>query len=194
MLELLVIGATLTAAAWAAGAQAHRRSVASRALDRYAQSRGVVFVPPPSSPRGASPRVVGAKDDVPYVVELLRLGGEVRTRLTATPPRGRAPVLSVLQRGMFATARPPALRIDDEAFDRAYVVTAGAAHDAEGLCLAARALLFLGDRCRGVWLAADGAKIAVSWLGAETDPLVLDAARDAVVALAALHLPAAPYR
>ncbi|MBX3211536.1 MAG: hypothetical protein KF850_05845 [Labilithrix sp.] len=194
MIELLVIGATLTIAVWAAGAQAHRRSVASRALDRYAQSRGGVFVPPPASPRGASPRVVGTQDDVPYVVELVRLGGEVRTRLTATPPRGRAPVLSVLQRGMFTTTKQATLRLGDEAFDRAYLVTGGAAHDAEALRVAKGALLFLDDRCRGVWLSADGAKIAASWIGAESDPLVLDAARDAVVALAGLHLPEAPYR
>ncbi|OJY20593.1 MAG: hypothetical protein BGO98_04710 [Myxococcales bacterium 68-20] len=194
MIELLVLGATLTLAAWATGAQAHRRSAASRALDRYARSRGLVFVPPPTSPRGASPRVVGTKDDVAYAVELVRLDDEVRTRISATATRGRAPVLSVLQRGVFMTTKEPVLRIGDDAFDAAYLVTKGTAQDAEGLRQAARALLLLADRRHGVWLFSDGLKVTLSWRGAESDPLVLDAARDGVVEVAAWHRPESPYR
>jgi hypothetical protein len=193
VIELLVIGATLTAAAWAAGAQAHRRIAASRALDRYAQSRGLVFVPPPSSPRGASPRVVGAKDNVEYVVDLHKRGGEIRTRISAIVPRGRAPVLSVLQRGAFSLEKE-ALRLGDEVFDRSYVVTSGSTEDAEGLREAKSALLLLDHRRAGVWLSSDGFKVAVSWHGMESDPLVLDAARDAVVMVAGLHRTESPYR
>ncbi|MBX3210246.1 MAG: hypothetical protein KF764_34760 [Labilithrix sp.] len=194
MIELLVLGATLTIAAWATGAQAHRRSVASRALDQYARSRGLVFVPPPATPRGASPRVVGSKEDVPYVVDLVRLGGEMRTRISATAPRGRTPVLSVLQRGVFTLAKEPAPGLGDAAFDEAFVVTSGSAHDAEGLRPATRALLFLDKERRGVWLSSDGLRVALSWRGTESDPLVLDAARDAAVAIATWHLPESPYR
>jgi len=194
VIELLVVGATLTIAAWATGAQAHRRTLASRALDRYARSRGLVFAPPPPSPRGSSPRVIGAKDDVRYVVELYRLAGEMRTRVSAVPARGRAPVLSVLQRDAFALRGAPAVRIGDDRLDRAYVVKTGTAEDAEGLRAASRPLLLLEDRRRGVWLASDGSKVTVSWRGMERDPLVLDAARDAAVMVAGWHRSESPYR
>lgn len=151
-------------------------------------------MPPPTSPRGASPRVVGTKDDVAYTVELVRLDDEVRTRISATATRGRAPVLSVLQQGVFMTTKEPVLRIGDDAFDAAYLVTKGTSHDAEGLRQTTRALLLLADRRRGVWLSSDGLKVMLSWRGAESDPLVLDAARDAVVGVAAWHRPESPYR
>jgi hypothetical protein len=73
-------------------------------------------------------------------------------------------------------------------------VTTGTAQDAEGLRPALRALLLLHDHRRGVWLSSDGHKVMVSWRGMESDPLVLDAARDAVIGVAAWHRPEAPYR
>ena len=194
MIELLVIGATLTIAAWAAGAQAHRKSGASRALDRYARSRGLLFVPAPASAPGASPQVVGSRDEVRYVVELYRLSGEMRTRVSAVPARGRAPVLSILQRGAFTLRERSTLGLGDDALDRAFVVKNGAAEDAEGLRGAARGLLLLDNRRKGVWLASDGSKVTVSWRGMESDPVVLDAARDAAVMLAGWHRSESPYR
>jgi hypothetical protein len=193
VIELVVAFATLTAFGYAMGAQHHRRQVASRALDRYARSRGLVFVPPPVHPRGASPRIVGAKDGVGFVVELFRLGDEVRTRASATAPRGRAPVVSLLQRGVFAEAATSA-PIGNDALDQRYIATIGGAYDLETLREASYALLLLDDRCRGVWLASDGQKTTVSWRGTESEPTVLDAACELVVRIAGIERPAAPYR
>jgi hypothetical protein len=202
MIELLVIGATLTIAAWATGAQAHRRSTASRALDRYAQSRGLLFAPPPSTPRGASPRVLGSKDGVAYVFDLYRLGGEMRTRISSGSTQlsagsaqlERELILSVSQRDAFVWKKAAALRIGDPTFDHAYVVTTGAAEDVEGLRQALPALLVLHQRAHGVWLTSDGWRVTVSWRGMESDPLVLDAAREALILVAGWHRPESPYR
>jgi len=197
LIELLVIGATVTIAAWAAGAQAHRRFAAGRALDRYAQSRGLVFVPAPENPRGASPRVLGSKEDVDYVVDLYKLGDEVRTRVSGVIARGaRTPVLSVAQRGAFAwnSTSNPETTIGDAAFDATYVVTSmGSPEDAESLKLTIPSLLLLNGR-RGVWLSSDGSRVSASWQGMESDPVILDAARDAVVMVASWHRPESPYR
>ena len=193
VIELLVIGATLTIAAWATGAQAHRKSTASRSLERYARSRGLVFVPTaPDRPR-ASPQVVGSRDDIRWAVDLHRLSGEMRTRVSAVPARGRAPVLSVLQRGVF-TIREATVQIDDARLERTYVVRTGAAEDLEALRAAASALVFLQDRRKGVWVASDGTKVSVSWRGLESDPLVLDAARDVAILVAGWHRSETPYR
>ena len=194
MLELAVLAGTLAVAGWAAGAQVHRRIAASRAFDRYSQSRGLVFVPPPPHVGGASPRVVGSKDGVGYVVELFRLDGEVRTRVSATASRGRTPVLSVLQCGVFQTEKEPVLFLGDDAFDRAYIVNAGDPQDVDALRDASPALLVLHERCRGLWLASDGNKVAMSWRGMESDPVVIDAARDVVVGIAAVRSAETPYR
>ena len=193
VIELLVVGATLTIAAWAAGAQAHRKSSASRSLERYARSRGLVFVPTPDGSPHASPRVVGARDEVRWEVDLYRLSGEMRTRVSAVPARGQAPILSVLQRGVFPI-REATIPIDDARLERAYVVRTGGADDLEALCAAASALVFLHDRRKGVWIASDGTKVSVSWRGLESDPLVLDAARDAAVLVAGWHRSETPYR
>ncbi len=195
MIELLVLGATLTIAAWATGADAHRRGAASRALERYAHARGLRFAPAPRSPRGASPRAAGEKDGIPHVIDLYRLGGEVRTRVSTNAPRGRAAILSVSQRGAFAWKTGIAIQLGEPAFDRAYLVVTGAPEDADVLRDAARSLLLL-DRLgrQGVWLRSDGQKVTLSWRGPESDPLVLDAAREAVVAIGSRHRPDAPYR
>jgi hypothetical protein len=194
VIELFVLAGTLAVAAWATGAQARRRIAASRALERYSHSRALLFVPPPARPRGASPRVLGSKDDVGYVIELVRLGDEVRTRVSATARRGRAPVLSVLQRGAFLLAKEPVLVSGDETFDHAYVVAIGEAQDAEALREATRSLLLLDERCRAVWLSSDGHKVTLSWRGIASDPVIIDAACDAVVLLASWHRPESPYR
>jgi len=194
VIELLVLGATITIAVWAAGAGAHRKTNAARALDRYAASRGLVFAPAPEKPRGASPKVSGAKEGIPYVFDLYRLGGEMRTRISTDAPRGRAAVLSVGQRGAFNWKSKAVLELGDDAFDRAYVVMLGSDEDGEALRDARVALLVLDALRAGVWLRSDGHKVTLSWRGLESDPVVLDAARDALVLIAARHRPGMPYR
>ena len=127
------------------------------------------------------------------MVELYRLSGEMRTRVSAVRARGRAPVLSVLQRGAF-TIGDGTCSIDDARLDASYVVREGVAGDLEALRAAASALVFLDDRRKGVWVASDGTKVTVSWRGLESDPLVLDAARDVVVLIAGWHRSETPYR
>lgn len=194
MLELLVFGATLTLAAWAAGAGAHRRTVAARALDRYAAARGLVFVPAPAKPRGASPRVTGTKEGIPYAVDLYRLAGEARTRISTDAPRGRSALLSVGQRGAFQWKSDAVIALGDPRFDERYVVLAGEGEDAEALREASAPLLLLDELRAGVWLRSDGHKVSLSWCGLESDPIVLDAARDALILVATRHRSHAPYR
>ncbi len=192
MLELFVFGATITVAAWVAGADAHRRVAAARALDRYAAARQLVFVP--AKARDASPKVIGAKDEIPFAIDLYRLNGEMRTRVSTDAPRGRSAVLSVGQRDAFAWQREAVLVLGEEAFDRAYLVMTGAHDDADALRDATAPLVLLAELRHGIWLRSDGHKIAISWRGTESDPIVLDAARDAVVLLAGTHRPETPYR
>ena len=192
VLELFVLGATLSIAAWTLGTGAARKSGAAHALDRYAAARGLVYVPPPS-PR-ASPKVAGAKDGIPYVFDLYRLNGEMRTRVTTDAPRGRAAVLSVAQRDAFHWKNGPVLVLGEERFDRAYLVLVGAHEDSEALREAKEPLLLLDELRAGVWLRSDGHRVTLSWRGLESDPVVLDAARDVLVLVAARHRPAAPFR
>jgi hypothetical protein len=173
MIELVVIGATLALAAGASGAQIHRRILASRSLAAYATSRRHVFVPPPDTPRGASPRVEGKRDGVPFGIELYKLRDLVRTRVSANVVCGRLPRFEIT-RDRIVTETP-----DD---------TASIHHHAGD------ALKALRSRC-SVVLSSDGTRVALSWEGIETNPLLLDAARDAVAALATLHAPSSsPYR
>lgn len=117
----------------------------------------------------------------------------MRTRLSCAAARGRAPVLAIAQRDAFAWNESPAFRVDDEAFDAAYLVTTGVFEDVDVLRSTVRALLQLDRRDR-VWLWSDGLKVTVSWCGMESDPLILDAARDAAVTVAGWHRPDSPYR
>ncbi|HVH43447.1 MAG TPA: hypothetical protein VM925_13930 [Labilithrix sp.] len=137
--------------------------------------------------------MTGSKNDLTYAIDLHRVDADARTRVSAAGARGRAPILSVLQRGMFSS-KTEALRTGDITFDSAYLITTGSADDVEGLRLVTQSLLVLANRCSGVWLHADGLKVTLSWLGFERDPLVLDAARDAVVTVAGWHRPDSPYR
>lgn len=173
MIELVVIGATLALAAGASGAQLHRRLLASRALAAYATSRRHVFVPAPDAPRGASPRVEGEQGDVRFVVDLYKLRDIVRTRVSANVVRGRLPRFEVA-RGRFVTETPD----DAEAIRH---------HGGDALkAMRARS---------GVALSSDGTRVTLSWDGVETNPLLLDAARDAVTSLATMHSPgSSPYR
>jgi hypothetical protein len=196
VLELFVLGATLSftalRAAWIAGAGVARKTGAARALDRYAAARGLVYAPAPS-PR-ASPKVTGTHDGIPYVFDLYRLNGEPRTRVTTDAPRGRAAVLSVGQRDAFHWKTGAVLQLGDDRFDDAYLVLIGTDEDGEALRDAKEPLLLLDELRKGVWLRSDGHRVTLSWRGLESDPVVLDAARDALVLVAARHRPGAPYR
>lgn len=173
MIELVVIGATLALAAGASGAQLHRRYHASRVFAAYATSRRHVFVPPPDRPRGASPRVEGERENVRFSIDLYKLRDIVRTRVSATVVTGRLPRFEIV-----------GARVKAETPDDADAVR----H------LAGDALKTLRAR-RSVVLSSDGTRVAFSWQGIESNPLVLDAARDAVTALATLHAPSStPYR
>ncbi len=176
MLELVVIGATLALAAGASGAQLHRRHLAARTLAQYATSRQHVFVPAPTAPRGASPRVEGERGDVRFVVDLYRLGDVVRTRVSTHASHGQLPRVSAVKR------RGP------------WVVQAPTPDDEHAVRHHAGEVMRLLDRRSDVTLACDGSRIALSWQGIETNPLLLDAARDAVTSLAGLRRPHAPYR
>ena len=173
MIELVVIGATLALAAGASGAQLHRRVLASRSLAAYATSRRHVFVPAPDAPRGASPRVEGKRDEVAFTIDLYKRRDIVRTRVSANVVCGRLPRFEI-SRSRSITETP-----DD---------ADSVAHHAGD------ALKALRSR-RHVVLWSDGTRVALSWEGIETNPLLLDAARDAVSALATLHAPSSsPYR
>lgn len=193
MIELLFIGASIAIAAGAAGVRRHRRSAASHALLSYAASRRLVFVPAPANPAGASPRVRGTKDGIAYVLDFHRLGADVRTRVSACASCGAASALSVLQRESFST-RAAALRVGSETFDRTYVVTSGVAADTEALRPILALLLVLAKGRSGVWLQSDARGTSISWLGTEADPTLLDAARDATVAIAACRRTESPFR
>jgi hypothetical protein len=173
LIELVVIGATLALAAGASGAQLHRRILASRALAAYATSRRHVFVPAPDAPRGASPRVEGKRDEVPFAIDLYKLRDIVRTRVSANVVCGRLP--------RFEITRSRALTETPD--------------DAESIGHHAGDVLKALRSRRSVVLSSDGTRVALTWEGIETNPLLLDAARDAVTALATLHAPASsPYR
>ncbi len=198
MIELLVIGATLLVAAGASGAQAHRRTRAARVLAHYAHTRELRLIPAPKRPRGSSPRVEGIHEDIVFTVDFYRLGGNLRSRVTATG-KGRSPQLVVAQRSSFsrtfASATNGSVRsTEDAAFDKAFRVTCPAAEDIEALGADTRKDILFLDARSDVWLDANGSRVVLSWAGIETNPRFFDAARDAVCAIAAAQRSDSPYR
>ncbi|MBX3188847.1 MAG: hypothetical protein KF819_17645 [Labilithrix sp.] len=193
MIELVVLGATLALAAGASGAQVRRRVLAARALERYAKWRQHQFVP--ASRHARSPRVEGAKNDVSFTIDLVRVSGHVRTRVCAPVTKGPGAKIAIVQRGVFARA----LRTADEpvgiaAFDVAYRVHGMAAPEARAWLEETLDSLVCLDERSDVWLGSDGATVTLAWGGVEMNPLLLDAARDVVVSLASWHRPDFPYR
>lgn len=173
MIELVVIGATLALAAGASGAQLHRRLTATRTLAAYATSRRHLFVPAPEKPRGASPRVEGEREDVRFVIDLYKRRDILRTRVSANVVRGRLPRFEITRARTLAETPDDADAVVHHAGDALKALRAR--HD--------------------VVLSSDGTRVAFTWEGIETNPLLLDAARDAVTALATMHAPGAvPYR
>lgn len=196
MIELVVLGATLALAAGASGARVRRRILAARTFERYARWRSHQYVP---APRGsASPRVEGTKDEITFIMDLVRVRGHVRTRVSAPVAKGPGAKLAIVQRGH--VSRAIGKRSDDgvevgiDAFDNAYRIHGMVPEEAREWLQKSLAHLVCLDERRDVWLGSDGAKVTLLWSGVERNPVLLDAARDVVVSLAAWHRPEVPYR
>jgi hypothetical protein len=196
MIELVVLGATLALAAGASGAQVRRRVLAARALQRYAKWRQHEFVA--STRASPSPRVQGTKDEVSFTIDLVRVSGHVRTRVCAPVTKGPGAKIAIVQRGSIARAlgtnTADAVPVGIPAFDAAYRVHGMAPGEARAWLEETMEDLVCLDERSDVWLGSDGAKVTLAWGGVEMNPLLLDAARDVVVSLAAWHRPDFPYR
>jgi hypothetical protein len=196
MIELVVLGATLAIAAGASGAQTRRRMLAARTLERYAKWRAHFYVP--GARRKDSPRVEGTKDDVAFSIDLVKVRGNLKTRVRAPVSKGPGAKLAIVQRGVLGRALRT--RADDEvdvgieAFDRAYRVHGMSAEEARTWLETSMANLVILDERHDVWLGSDGATVTLLWSGVEMHPLLLDAAKDVVVRLARWHRPEFPYR
>ncbi len=196
MIELVVLGATLAIAAGASGARVRRRIVARRTFERYATWRAHRFVP---AARGeASPRVEGTKDDVAFTMDLVRVRGHVRTRVAAPVLKGPGAKITIVQRSPIARALDTrdegTMEVGIAAFDGAYRIHGMVPDEARVWLETTLAHLVCLDERRDVWLGSDGATVSLLWSGVEMNPLLLDAARDVVVSLAAWHRPEVPYR
>ena len=196
MIELVVLGATLAIAAGASGAQARRRTLAARTLERYAKWRSHLYVP--GAQRKDSPRVEGTKDEVAFTIDLVKIRGNLKTRVRAPVSKGPGAKLAIVQRGAFGRAlrtRDEAeVEVGIEAFDRAFRVHGMAADEARAWLEASMENLVILDERSDVWLGSDGATVTLAWSGVEMNPLLLDAARDVVVSLSRWHRPEFPSR
>jgi hypothetical protein len=196
MIELVVLGATLALAAGASGAQMRRRIHASRTLERYAQWRSHLYVPAKRTKE--SPRVEGTKSDVAFTIDLVKISGNLKTRVRAPVTKGPTAKVAIVQRG--SIGRALRLRAEDEllvgldAFDQAYRFHGMAADEARAWLEGAMESLICLDERHDVWLGSDGATVTLTWSGVEMNPLLLDSARDVVVSLACWHRPEFPYR
>ncbi len=208
MIELVVVGATFAAAAWAAGTKVLRRASAASTLERYARSREIVFIPAPAGRHHDSPRARGVTDDGAYEIDLYRLGGSLRTRVGSVVDRGLLPALSIAQRETSAAELPTPDALGEGARpDRSASAPkgSGALHEAYLLREASpleddllreitRPLLLLGRARRAVWLRSNAARVTLSWSGVEENPVLLDVAREVVLSVARRRRPTAPYR
>lgn len=195
LLEVGVIAATIALAVGASGVERRRRKTAIRTFEQYARSRSFTFVPPPARPKGAGPRVEGKAEDVAFAFDLYRVGGDLRTRITAFAPKGVAPRISIVQRGVVTrTVGKTSAPTGHVAFDRVFETTGATDDDRDRLReTVVPSMLLLAHRER-VSLVSSGEKVTLSWSGVEPNPVLLDAARDAAVAVARWHRPDAPYR
>lgn len=196
MIELVVLGATLALAAGATGAQARRRILAARTLERYARWRSHLFVPSPRSRE--SPRVEGTKNDVAFTIDLVKVKGQLRTRVRAPVTKGPGARIAIVQRSSIGRAlrtRPhDEIEVGLAAFDQAYRVHGMAPEEARAWLEGSLEDLVCLDERSDVWLGSDGATVTLAWAGVEMNPLLLDSARDVVVSLASWHRPDFPYR
>lgn len=191
-----MLGATLALAAGASGAQARRRIHAAKALERYAQWRQHRYVP--GKKRRESPRVEGVKNEIAFTIDLVRVKGHLRTRVTAAVAKGPGARIAVVQRG--ALGRALRSREADEtvvgvdAFDDAYRLHGMSPDEARVWLEESMKDLVCLDERSDVWLGSDGATVTLAWSGVERNPMLLDSARDVVVSLASWHRPPLPYR
>ena len=197
MIELVVLGATLAIAAGASGAQARRRVLASRTLERYAKWRSHVYVP---GTRGQdSPRVEGTKEEIAFTIDLVKIRGHLKTRVRAPVSKGPGVKVAVVQRGALdralrSGADGDAVEVGIDAFDRAFRVHGMAPVEARTWLETSMANLVILDERHDVWLGSDGATVTLLWSGVEMNPLLLDAASDVAASLARWHRPEFPYR
>lgn len=196
MIELVVLGATLVIAAGASGAQARRRVLAARTLQRYAEWRAHLYVP--GKQRKQSPRVEGVKNAIGFTIDLVRVKGHLRTRVTAPVAKGLGARIAIVQRS--GIQRALRTRDQDEtlvgidAFDNAYRLHGMAPDEARTWLDESMKDLVCLDERSDVWLGSDGATVTLAWSGVERNPMLLDSARDVVVSLASWHRPEFPYR
>lgn len=187
VLGAIVLGATGLVALFAGADRGQTRRRARESFRAYAASRGLRFEPATSGQM--SPRILGAEGET---TDLCRLGGVLRTRTAAATSHARGLVLSVAQRGQFELGESTPVPL--AALAEEYVRAGGTATDLDRLEVAAGPLALLAGRRREVWLVGDGATMTLSWRGLERDPQILDAARAAVLALAAERGTPDPYR
>lgn len=199
VLEILVVCGTVAVVAGAKGADLHRRHLADRTLERYARVRGCAFAPASAVSGRPSPRVEGKLRDVPFTLDLCRIGARLTTRMSAPIARPPAPRLALVQRARLARAlqlvdHGAIAGWDDPRLDHAYRVCGLPPDEARALFEPHHAILRVLDERSDVWFACDGGAASLTWSGVETDPAILDAARDLVVAAAGWHRAIAPYR
>ncbi len=196
MIELVVLGATLAIAAGASGAHARRRTQAARTLERYAKWRSHLYVP--GAQRKDSPRVEGSKEEVAFTIDLVKIGGHLKTRVRASVTKGPGAKVAIVQRGALGralrTRGADELEVGIEAFDHAYRVHGMSPDEVRAWLEASMGNLVMLDERNDVWLGSDGATVTLAWAGVEMNPLLLDSARDVVVSLASWHRPEFPYR
>ena len=147
----------------------------------------------------ASPVLAGNEAEVAeHLIDLVKIGGNLKTRVRAPVSKGQGAKLAIVQRG--GIARALRARSDDEievgidAFDRAYRVHGMAPDEARTWLETSMGNLVILDERHDDWLGSDGATVTLAWSGVERNPLLLDAARDVVVSLARWYHPEFPSR
>jgi hypothetical protein len=166
VLALVVLGATLSLAASMAMVDVRRRRAAESSLSCFARLHGHRFV---------AQRVEGESGLVPFVIDVHRAFGVLRTRATARAAHRRLPTIAA------------SVGADGWTF------AVGAAEGPEVRRLVSAEIDVLRES-GPVLVASDGARVSISWSGAETSLAAHAAARDAVVALTTIGGDASPYR
>lgn len=180
MLELFVLAGSIAAVAATLAVDAHQRTAARRALERYAMRRGYRFA---LGTKRSGPHASGRNGDVEISIDFCRVRGELRTRVCAPTTRGRGPRAAIVQR-----------RSGGASFEEAYRVHGVDPEGAPAMLSGCVEPLQILGRRSAVWLTCNGERASLTWRGIESDIDVMDAAVDAVAAAAAWRAPAAPYR
>lgn len=168
----------------------------------YAQTYGLELVPPGAFVESRSPLVQGVIDGIEVRLDLHDVrSGDRRvpiTRLRATAPAPSDAALRVELRSPDLPEDASTMPTLDAEFDATFVVQVRGDDDARR-----RAARLLGDDVRaallrvdrpGLRLDVDGGDIELSWRGAERSLATLDAASEALLAVARFRPGAAGYR